>query len=246
MPIDIVLPVHNEAASIGDTLIEFYDVAVTKNNIPVRFVVCEDGSKDNSVEVLQKLSQKLPIFLITGTERKGYSKAVIDGFNATTSDLVGFIDSDGQCDPADLTRFVQEQATGQYDLVIGYRNPRNDHPIRLWMSWAFGVVYHAIFSISLRDPSCPFLLIRQDSLRKVMAGNVGILKQGFWWEFCARCTAANLRIKQIPVAHRPRAAGETQVYKPTKVPRIAYEHILGLFKLKQELVASRTAPSRQP
>jgi hypothetical protein len=241
-PIDVVLPVHNEADSIGVTLQEFNQVVAVDGKIPIRFVICEDGSRDNTVEVLKKLSETLPIHLISDPERKGYSRAVIDGFRATTSHLVAFIDSDGQCDPHDFASFVEAHRTGEYDLVFGYRNPRHDHPIRLIMSAAFGFVYRRFFAIPLRDPSCPFLLITQPALQRVMQGNLGILKQGFWWEFCARCIAAGLRIKQLPVAHRTRTAGQTQVYRPSKVPRIAGEHLLGLLALKRELKARAAKP----
>jgi glycosyltransferase involved in cell wall biosynthesis len=234
-PIDVVLPVHNEAESIGATLNEFYKVVTLDGNIPIRFVICEDGSRDNTVQVLKDLSATLPIFLISDPERKGYSRAVLDGFRATTSPLVGFIDSDGQCDPADFASFVTAQDSGRCDIAFGYRNPRHDHPIRVLMSNAFGFVYRCYFSIPVRDPSCPFLLIRQQSLQRVLRGNPGILKQGFWWEFIARCVSAGLRIQELPVAHRARSAGVTQVYRPTKVPRIAYEHLLGLARLKKEL-----------
>ena len=234
-PIDVVLPVHNEADSIGVTLTEFHRVVAVEGGMPIRFVICEDGSRDNTVEVLKNLAGTLPIHLISDPERKGYSRAVLDGFRAATGSLVGFIDSDGQCDPRNFAAFVAAQDTGEYDLVFGYRNPRHDHWIRILMSNSFGAVYRMFFSIPIRDPSCPFLLIHQEALRRVLRGNPGILKQGFWWEFIARCVAAKLRIKELPVAHRPRAAGETQVYKPAKVPRIAYEHIIGLSKLKKEL-----------
>jgi len=234
-PIDIVLPVHNEAESIGETLREFHRVVTEQNHIPIRFVVCEDGSRDNTVEVLQRLATELPILLLTEKGRKGYSRAVIDGFKATAGEFVGFIDSDGQCDPADLPAFVEEHEKGDYDLVFGYRNPRQDHPVRIAMSNAFGMVYRSLFSIPLRDPSCPYLLVRRNALNEVLKGDLGILKQGFWWEFIARCVCAGFRIKEIPVRHRVRAAGETQVYLPTKVPRIAYEHLKGLFRLKREL-----------
>ena len=237
VPIDIVLPVHNEAESIGATLQEFHRVVSLEGAIPIRFIVCEDGSRDNTVEVLQQLSQELPILLLTEKGRKGYSRAVIDGFQASTSELVGFIDSDGQCDPADFRAFVEAHKQGDYELVFGYRNPRHDHPVRIVMSNLFGLVYRSIFSIPLRDPSCPFLLVRQNALREIMRGNLGILKQGFWWEFIARCVSAGFRIKEIPVKHRARAAGETQVYLPAKVPGIAYEHLKGLFKLKRELTS---------
>jgi hypothetical protein len=87
------------------------------------------------------------------------------------------------------------------------------------------------FNVGLKDPSCPYLLIKREALMRVLDGNVGILKQGFWWEFFARARARKLSITQVPVTHRVRTAGETVVYRPTKVPGIAYHHLLGLRKL---------------
>ena len=231
--IDIVSPVHNEGASIAATLREFYQIVTIEGGQCIRFVICEDGSTDDSVEVLRSLSATLPLHLITGSERKGYSRAVIDGFRATTSELVGFIDSDGQCDPHDFLRLLSNSEQG--DLVIGWRNPRSDHWIRLLFSGAFKVVYRMLFSVPARDPSCPYLLIERRGLQKILTGKVGVLKQGFWWEFMARAAAAGLKIVEAPVKHRTRASGTTQVYRPTKVPRIAAEHLVGLFRLRREL-----------
>lgn len=233
--IDIVSPVHNEAGSIAATLREFYRVATVEGDQPIRFVICEDGSKDDSVAILKSVALELPLHLITGPERKGYSRAVLDGFRATQSEWVGFIDSDGQCDAADLKNLVALHNNA--DLVMGWRNPRSDTWIRLAMSGAFKVVYRLLFNVPVRDPSCPFLLIRRDALQRILSGNVGILRQGFWWEFVARAAALQLRIVETPVHHRLRASGVTQVYRATKVPRIAWEHLLGLFKLKKELNA---------
>lgn len=231
--IQVVLPAHNEGASIGQTIEEFYEVVHGRDGFDIGFVVCEDGSTDDTVPVLKRTAEKVPLHLISDPVRKGYSKAVIDGFRATTAPLVAFIDSDGQCDPADF-KSVHALIEGR-DLVMGYRNPRNDPAIRILMSGAFGMVYRQLFDVPFRDPSCPFLIIRREALFRILAGNVGILKQGFWWEFVARAMALKLRTIETPVRHRPRAAGTTQVYKPTKVPRIAAEHIAGLFKLKREL-----------
>jgi glycosyltransferase involved in cell wall biosynthesis len=236
--IDVVLPVHNEGASIAATLREFHRVVMVEGGQPIRFVVCEDGSTDDTVAVLQKLATALPLKLISDPIRKGYSRAVIDGFRGTTSGWVGFIDSDGQCDPADMLRLCALRGENT-DLVMGWRNPRSDPWIRLAMSGAFKCVYRMFFRVSLRDPSCPYLLINRAGLEKILAGNVGILKQGFWWEFLARAVGANLRIVEAPVRHRVRAAGATQVYRPTKVPRIAAEHLIGLWHLRRELNVRR-------
>jgi glycosyltransferase involved in cell wall biosynthesis len=231
--IDVVLPVHNEGASIADTLREFYAKVAGKQKIPIRFVICEDGSSDDTVPVLQALSRELPIKLISDPVRKGYSRAVIDGLLATESEWVTCIDSDGQCDPADFGRLAA--ATAGQDMVIGYRNPRSDTAMRKLMSGAFGFVYRLYFDVRLRDPSCPYVFINRAGLDAILSGNVGILKQGFWWEFVARAGALGLRTSELPVSHRVRSSGITQVYRLGKIPRIAIEHLAGLRRLRREL-----------
>ena len=239
-PIDVVLPVHNEGESIAFVLREFYETT-QKAGHSVRMIACEDGSTDNTVEQIREASATVPVFLITGQARKGYSRAVIDGFKASESELVGFIDSDGQCDPADFDRLYKELQSSGADLIVGYRNPRRDHWIRILMSRLFGIVYGFYFDIPLRDPSCPYLLIRRASLLRILEGNAGILQQGFWWEFFARAFAEDLNIRQVPVSHRDRVAGETVVYRPTKVPKIAWSHLRGLGLLRAELRQRRLA-----
>lgn len=230
--IQIVLPAHNEGDSIGYTIREFYQVA-KDDGFDVSFLVCEDGSTDNTCEVISELTNEIPVTLLSFQERKGYSHAVIDGFRATTADIVGFIDSDGQCDPADFGRLYR--ALEGRDLVVGHRTPRRDPLMRRVMSGAFGMVYRRLFPVRLKDPSCPFLLIRRQALQAVMAGRLGILRQGFWWEFNARAISAGLSVAEVAVNHRARTAGTTKVYLPTKVPRLAAEHLRGLVTLRNEL-----------
>jgi dolichol-phosphate mannosyltransferase len=235
--IDVVLPAHNEGSSIEATLRDFYQTVSVRNNIPIRFVVCEDGSRDNTVDVLHRVAQDIPLKLISDPVRKGYSRAVIDGLRATEAKWVASIDSDGQCDPADLPKLVSLQ--DKADLIFGWRNPRSDVFVRKLMSSAFGMAYRLFFDVQLHDPSCPYILIRRSALVRILAGNVGILKQGFWWEFAARAQALDLRIVEVPVRHLARTAGGTQVYRPSKVPRIAIEHLAGLWRLRRELAQAR-------
>jgi dolichol-phosphate mannosyltransferase len=232
--IDIVLPVHNEGKSIARTLREFYQQVSENDRIGIRFIVCEDGSSDDSVQVLEKLGKELPMVLLSEGRRKGYSQAVVDGFRATNSTLVGFIDSDGQCAPADFARLVSNLSEG-IDLVIGYRNPRIDHWSRLVMSKAFHAVFRSIFKVRLKDPSCPYLLVKKPLLQKILNGNIPILSMGFWWEFVARASACGAVIKEVPVSHRSRTDGGTRVYKTRKIPWIALSHLFGLFKLKKSI-----------
>ena len=234
--IDIVLPAHNEADSIGATLREFHEVAQA-GGLTVRFIVSEDGSSDATVAIVRALAATLPITLLTEARRKGYSRAVTDGLRTSTADLVVCVDADGQCDPRDLIRL--HDALDGHDLVVGRRVHRADHWSRRLMSRAFRVAFSMLFSVSLRDPSSPYLLIRRPALERVLATDPGILPQGFWWEFYARAAHLGLTLAEVPVAHRARSAGRTQVYLPTKIPRIALVHLIGLIRLRRELRSPR-------
>jgi len=236
--IDVVLPAHNEAEAIGTVMREFYRVAHDEDGIDLRLVVAEDGSSDNTREIVELVAKEIPVFLLPQAPRKGYSRGVLDGLRATTAPLVSFSDSDGQCDPADLVRLMGHLEG--FDMVVGYRRTRDDSLFRRGISRAFRVVYEMLFPVRLRDPSCPFLVIRREAIPRVLEGSPGILRQGFWWEFNARANAAGLRVAEIPINHRGRTAGRTQVYHLRKVPRIATEHLRGLFTLRRELRDSRT------
>ena len=143
------------------------------------------------------------------------------------------IDSDGQCDPADFAALAA--ARHGHDMIVGFRTSRSDTILRKAMSGAFGFVYRRLFDVRLRDPSCPYVLVSRAGLRAILAGNVGILEQGFWWEFAARATSLGLRIGEVPVRHRPRSSGTTRVYRLAAIPRIAAKHLSGLVKLRREL-----------
>ena len=64
---------------------------------------------------------------------------------------------------------------------------------------------------------------------------VGLIKEGFWWEFYAWCIKRNLEIVEIPIKHFNRKYDNTVVFKLKKIPGIAYRNIIGLFKLKNLL-----------
>ena len=231
--IEIVTPVHNEGASIYSTLDEYY--TFLKNvDIDIKFVISEDGSTDDTLNEIEKFRLKTDIKLITSKNRKGYSKAVIDGLKETSSDIVCFIDSDGQCDPKDLLKLL-EKFNGN-NLVIGNRKPRSDNSFRLFISFIFKIFYVYLTKIKLSDPSCPYFISSRKNIEKILdTENIGILKQGFWWEFYARATYLNIDILEVTVNHRKRKSGSTVVFKTTKLPRIAIDHIFSLFKLSKIL-----------
>jgi len=224
--VEVLLPVHNEGESIEETIrgmnTELSRVA------DVGFIVCEDGSKDNSKEVLRKLAIQLPIRLNLSDARKGYSKAMREGMEMCESDYLLCLDSDGQCDPRDFGKFWE--ARNSADVIIGWRVHRADPLVRRLFSRFFYLLYQLVFRVPVHDPSCPYVLMR-NSVAKVMAKELGEMKEGFWWEFVARTHRGGFTLHEMPIHHQLRSAGVTQVYKWSKMPGIFFRHIAALFKI---------------
>ena len=226
LELEILLPVHNEAASIEATLREIYRTLSV--HARCRFIVCEDGSSDDTREVLQQCSTQFPMTLITSPSRKGYSRAVMDGMKAMRAPFLLCLDSDGQCDPEDFSQFWK--CRDQANLLIGWRVHRADPWLRRCQSGLFRRLYSLLYPIQIHDPSCPFVLIPAASVRTLLP-ELGVMEQGFWWEFVARAHRHGLRMKELPIRHRARAAGETKVYTLGKLPGIGWRHLVALLTI---------------
>lgn len=227
--VEVLLPVHNEADSIEATILEIYQELSSK--ISVGFIICEDGSKDNTKDILRRLAKQLPLRLNLSDARKGYSRAVREGMLMTEAPFLLCLDSDGQCDPKDFWRFWESR--GMSDIVLGWRVNRADTLIRRTLSRFFYRIYQAAFGTPVHDPSCPYVLMRR-SVAEKLSKELGAMQQGFWWEFVARAHRRRYSIRELPVHHRLRAAGVTQVYRWNKMPGIFLRHVAAIYRIWAE------------
>jgi dolichol-phosphate mannosyltransferase len=239
--LQVLLPVHNEAASIEATVRELY--AELSRHAQVQFIFCEDGSSDNTQEVLTRLAEEIPAKLLMSTQRKGYSRAVRDGMLAMDAPYLLCLDSDGQCDPQNFLTFWQNRAAA--DVLIGWRVNRSDNWMRKGMSRTFFGFWKALYGCPIHDPSCPYVLAGAKTIQ-ALAPRMGAMQEGFWWEFMARVHRLHYSIREFPVNHRERAAGVTQVYRLGKLPGIGYRHGLALFQILRETRTAKTVTLTAP
>jgi len=231
--ITVVTPVHNEGASIFQTVSEFFDF-YKESVIKLNFIISEDGSTDNTHIELKKLQEKYAVNIISEKERKGYSVAVIDGFKKIKTDTVCFIDSDGQCDPSDLEKLLTN-FNGD-NIVVGYRQPRQDSLTRKIYSNIFKILYKLVTQNRLKDPSCPYFITSKTNIDKIInTENIGILTQGFWWEFYARAQYLGIDFIEVKINHRKRASGSSVIFKFSNIPILAVKNILSFFELSKIL-----------
>ncbi|MGC9069324.1 MAG: glycosyltransferase family 2 protein [Thermoprotei archaeon] len=228
----VLMPVYNEADVIEDVVNEYYNVIGDK--VSVEIVLSEDGSTDGTKDIIERLSEKIPLKALLSPERKGYARGIIDGLNYVSSEYVLITDSDGQHDPRDFFKLWKLRRDA--DIISGWRRNRIDALHRKIISRTFQFLAKHLFNLpDLKDITAPFKLMKTDTAR-IIANECKYMKESFWTEFTIRAFKKNLKIKEVIVKHRPRSVGSTRVYKPLKIPEIAIKQFYALVKLRWEII----------
>ena len=114
MRLSIVLPAKNESAAIGST------VAGIRQQYPdtaeVEVLVVNDGSSDDTAAVAQAAGARV----VHHPYSKGNGAAIKTGARAAQGEVLVFMDADGQHDPADIPRLLDQLSQG-HDMVVGAR-----------------------------------------------------------------------------------------------------------------------------
>lgn len=222
------MPVYNEGRGIANTIRNYHKIISSK--IPCDIVICEDGSTDNTKEILKKLQEDLPIKLYLGEERKGYQRAARDALSVAQTPLIFMVDSDGQYVPEDFLngiQFIQD-----YDIVIGRRMRSKEHIHRRVLRSGFNFLLRPLFNLPIHDIDCGYKIIKKEVIDTVLPNVSGYLPYSFNAEFMIIAYCMGFKIKEFEISHLEREFGETSVYPISKLPKIITLQLMGLLKLK--------------
>lgn len=227
--ISIVLPIHNEANNLRE-LLTSWNLALIENEIDHEFVLVEDGSTDGTKDLISKLETIFPIINLSQKQKRGYSKAVVDGITHSKKNFILCTDSDNQIKVSSLIENLIN-LPNENEFLIGYRNPRKDPWNRLLYSKLFKILHSVLFNSKLIDPSCPFVLGLNSTFKKLDKKKLLFMKEGFWWGFIGLSISSNIKFVQKPIKHYPRIEGEAG-YKLKNLLGIIFRNIYGLIKIK--------------
>jgi len=223
--IAVALPAYNEQESLPRTVPRFVR-ALRNVTDDFEVVIVNDGSSDRTAEVVNDLSREYPeVRLVQHPVNLGYGAAVWTGITSGQKEFVFFTDADGQFDVEQLSRFLP--FTGEYDLIVGYRAPRRDPPMRLVNAFGWKMFVTLMFGYVARDIDCAFKLFRRDILDVVYVESRGA---AFSAEFLVKARDRGYRIKELPVTHLPREAGKATGNRPDVVLRAFREMTAFWFK----------------
>ena len=225
--LEILMPAHNEA-KILPKLIPTIDKNIN-NSIDYSFIICEDGSTDNTLDILFELKKNYPIKIISSKNKKGYSIAMLDGIKSATADYLLIMDSDGQSNPDEVINFWNNRKKA--NLINGNRANRNDYMYRKLYSKVAYLIYQALFKVPLKDPSYAYVLTEKKVYTNLSSFDPK-MPDGFFWEFNARASKKGFNFFNLNVVHKKRMYGETRIYHWRNLPIISYNNFLGMIKVK--------------
>jgi glycosyltransferase involved in cell wall biosynthesis len=165
--LSIVAPVYNEAEGI-EQVVQYWVKVLHENSANAEIVLANDGSTDRTLEILENLSQKIPLLkVVSYTPNRGYGYALKTAIRASKGQWVITLDSDGQFDLADFPSLIKLQNEKQLDFVTGYRMKKKDNAFRVIADRSLNLIVRTMFSLSLRDTNCAMKLIRGDLAREL-------------------------------------------------------------------------------
>ncbi len=158
MLLTLVIPVYNEAENIQGVVSEWYDVlSKTVENQDFAILLMDDGSKDTTPQVLEKLKEKYPKLILNRHTNRGHGQTCLEGYKMAAklgSEWIMQIDSDGQCDPVFFPKFWE--ARKQYPILYGRRYQRFDGLSRKIISLVLRWVLYFRVGTKLHDTNVPY------------------------------------------------------------------------------------------
>ena len=230
MSLSIIHPCFNEQENIRSTVTKTLSW-IDSADIEAEIIVVDDGSTDNSPQIIKELIQgDSRVKGATHEKNAGYGIAVRTGCDAAANDHIAFVDSDGQFHIEDLQKLLP--SLEDFSFVTGRRRRRADPFMRNLFGKILGLLIFVTFGMWVRDVNCG-MKVFSASTWKIVRPVYGTEKF-FNTEIFLRLKKENIPYKQIDVGHYPRSAGS---------PTGASVHvIIGMFKelwdLKKKLKSS--------
>lgn len=167
MMLSIVIPAYNEEESLPETISALTE-AFSKVSIPHEIFVVNDNSKDNTLAVLSKLSEKYPSLRYeTNQGPNGFGYAVSYGLDRFSGDCVALMMADLSDSPYDLIRFYTKMVEGNYDCVFGSRFIKGgkvvDYPwLKKIINRIANFVIRVVMGIKYNDTTNAFKLYKRE------------------------------------------------------------------------------------
>ncbi|MBR6650451.1 MAG: glycosyltransferase family 2 protein [Clostridia bacterium] len=231
----IVIPAYNESENIENLVNDWYPIIEKYNGDgESRLVIINDGSKDNTYELLCKLAENRPLLHPVTKPNGGHGATVLYGYRYAIENNADYIfqtDSDGQTLPEEFHRFWDMRNT--YDAILGNRCDRQDGESRKFVENTLRFILKVTFGVSVPDANAPFRLMKRQLVEKYiskMPDDFNLPNVMFTTYF----SYFNEKLKFVNVTFKPRQGGTNSI-NIKKICKIGWKAVGDFANLKKHI-----------
>lgn len=231
----IVIPAYNESENLRQLIEDWYPVVERHNGDGgSRIVVINDGSKDNTYELLQDYAATRPLLQPMTKKNGGHGSTVLFGYRyaiESGADYIFQTDSDGQTNPDEFEAFWEKR--NEYDAIIGNRVVRGDGKSRKFVENTVCMLLKMIFGIRVQDANAPFRLMRAELVKKYidrLPKNYNLPNIMFTTYFVFN----HEKVEFMPITFKPRQAG-TNTINIKKIVKIGIKAMQDFYSFRKDM-----------
>ena len=200
--VDVVLPVHNEEATLARSVRRLHDYLADGFPFSWRITIVDNASSDTTARIADRLAAELPEVVVVHLARKGRGLALREAWRRSDAAVVAYMDIDLSTNLDAFLPMIAPLASGHSDVAIGSRLAAGAsvarRPKRELISRAYNLMVRAMFATQVRDLQCGFKAVRTDVVRDLLPA---VQDDGWFFdtELLLLAERNGLRIHQVPV-----------------------------------------------
>lgn len=168
MDLSIIIPLLDEAESLPE-LSAWIEKVMKENNFSYEIIMVDDGSRDNSWNVIEKLHDQNPNIKGLKFQRNyGKSAALNEGFKVAAADVIITMDADLQDSPDEIPELRKMILENGFDIVSGWKKKRYDNKLSKNIpSKLFNAATRKVSGIYLHDFNCGLKAYRKKVVKSI-------------------------------------------------------------------------------
>ena len=232
----IVMPAYNEEECIED-VVQMWTSFLTQTfpDKPTKLIVINDGSKDQTKAILDKIAPKIENLLVVHQPNGGHGNAVVNGYRKAVelnSEYVFQTDSDDQFITQDVLKLWAKR--NESEFILGYREIRFDAFARLIITRILKTTLFLVYGTYINDSNIPFRLIKGSYLKKLLtqlpdpepfAPNIFL---------AVMASKAGQKLFDLPITHKERLTGTVSILR-WKLIKVCIQSFKELLRFRLEL-----------
>lgn len=211
-PVSIIVPTYREAQNIPILTRRVFET-LRSADIPAEMIFVDDNSRDGTEAAVAELAREFPVKLITRTDERGLSSAVVRGFLEAKHDILLCMDADLSHPPEALPSVMAPIVEGRADFCIGSRYTAGG---KTKEDWGFlRQINSQVATLlarpltSAKDPMAGFFCLDRQTLASAQAAGLNPIgyKIGLEILIKARCK----RVMEVPIEFSDRLHGKSKL-----------------------------------